>query len=79
MQNEEMLFLVLISSNGYVRRKVFDRNKNNDLFFFRGYSWFAFEITLRFIVAPSKKFFCLSILNWIGREEKNKKHQFVGE
>ncbi|CAF1087518.1 unnamed protein product [Adineta ricciae] len=28
-------------------------------------SWFIFEITLRFIVAPSKKAFLFSILNWI--------------
>ncbi|CAM2719027.1 unnamed protein product [Rotaria socialis] len=28
-------------------------------------SWFAFEIVLRFILAPSKRAFCVSILNWI--------------
>ncbi|CAF3660320.1 unnamed protein product [Adineta steineri] len=28
-------------------------------------SWFTFEIVLRFIVAPSKKAFVVSILNWI--------------
>ncbi|CAF1163354.1 unnamed protein product [Rotaria sordida] len=28
-------------------------------------SWFVFEIILRFIVAPSKRVFCISILNWI--------------
>ena len=34
---------------------------------FKGNAWFTFEIILRFIVAPSKKAFCLSILNWIGK------------
>ncbi len=34
-----------------------------------GNSWFIFEITLRFIVAPSKKAFCFSILNWIGKRK----------
>ncbi|CAF1528696.1 unnamed protein product [Rotaria magnacalcarata] len=28
-------------------------------------SWFTFEIVLRFILAPSKRVFCVSILNWI--------------
>ncbi|CAF0833991.1 unnamed protein product [Adineta ricciae] len=28
-------------------------------------SWFIFEITLRFLVTPSKRSFCSSILNWI--------------
>ncbi|CAF1070913.1 unnamed protein product [Rotaria sp. Silwood1] len=28
-------------------------------------SWFVFEIILRFLVAPSKRAFCTSILNWI--------------
>ncbi|CAF1116374.1 unnamed protein product [Adineta steineri] len=28
-------------------------------------SWFIFEIILRFLVAPSKRTFCTSILNWI--------------
>ncbi|CAM4949235.1 unnamed protein product [Rotaria socialis] len=28
-------------------------------------SWFVFEITLRFLVAPSKRAFCTSIVNWI--------------
>ncbi|CAF2036354.1 unnamed protein product [Rotaria magnacalcarata] len=28
-------------------------------------SWFVFEIALRFLVAPSKRAFCTSIVNWI--------------
>jgi len=41
-------------------------------FVFLGNSWFIFEITLRFLVAPSKRIFCASILNWIGnKKQKN--------
>jgi hypothetical protein len=41
-----------------------------DSFFLLGNSWFIFEITLRFIVAPSKRIFCTSILNWIGKSKR---------
>lgn len=49
------------------------------IFSIEGNSWFIFELTLRFLVAPSKRQFCRSILTWIGKVElTNLSHSPLG-
>jgi hypothetical protein len=60
-----------------MKKNLFEEKFLIIYFVFLGNSWFIFEITLRFLVAPSKRTFCTSILNWIGKIKlKNKTENF---